>query len=88
MKKKRTLLESNILSRKKYHKLFVGGVIALSLSLGSCTDSKLCDRDSSTYADGNGSTAYDTGYYQDSYDYGGDTDRSRSGDSKYACDSD
>lgn len=40
-------------------------------SLTGCADEKSCSDSDQTYADGNGSSAYDS---YDSYDYGGDTD--------------
>lgn len=55
--------------------------VATAFSLASCSDSKSCsDSDVTQYADGNGSTAYDTGTYADSYDFGGDTDTTVHGD--------
>jgi hypothetical protein len=56
-------------------------VFAIALggaTLTSCADEKSCsDGDVTYYADGNGSSVYDA---FDSYDYGGDTDTTSSGD--------
>lgn len=60
--------------------LAIGGIVMTGAT--ACSDEKSCsDYDVSRIADGNGSTAYDTGPNADPFDYGGDTDRSSSGDS-------
>ncbi len=63
----------DVIKSKTISKGLVGLIILGGLTLSSCSDDKSCtDYDRS--ADGNGSTAYDVGLYQDAYDYGGDTD--------------
>ena len=67
---------SDVTSRRKAMRSILGVTIAgLGMSLSSCiSDSKTCS-DSDRPADGNGSTRYDVGPFQDSFDFGGDTDR-------------
>lgn len=68
-------------SRLKFNSVLVALALG-TVALTGCSDDKSCsDSDVSRYADGNGSARYDLGPYQDSYDYGGDTDTSSSGDS-------
>jgi len=72
---KEDIVVKDITSSKNIKLGMISLAIGSLLSLSSCelSDSKSCsDYDQS--ADGNGSSAYDTGYYADSYDYGGDTD--------------
>ena len=57
----------------------VSGVAFTSCSDGAGNGQNCSDFDGSV-ADGNGSSAYDTGTFADPYDFGGDTDVTSSGD--------